>query len=86
MVGTITDVNCSSAPQIQVTLKSQTIVMKLHAGDFSQLAIKSAGAAPAAKGTPCSSLRGRTARISYQFVSGKPWDAEIETVEFRNPQ
>jgi hypothetical protein len=86
MVGTITDVNCASAPQIQMTLKSQTIVMKLHANDLAQLSIKSSGAATASKGANCSTMRGRSARISYLFVSGKPWDAEIQTVEFRNPQ
>ena len=86
MVGTITDVNCANVPQVQVTLKSQTIVMKLHAADLAQLSMKPAGAATATKGASCSSLRGRNARISYLFVSGKPWDAEIQTLEFRNTQ
>jgi tetratricopeptide (TPR) repeat protein len=86
MVGTITDVNCGSAPQIQMTLKSQTIVMKLHANDLAQLSIKSSGAATASKGANCSTMRGRIARISYLFVSGKAWDAEIQAVEFRNAQ
>ena len=82
MVGTITDVNCASAPQVQVTLKSQNLVMKLHADSLEKVAIK-VGAALAGKGTTCSSLRGRNARISYQFVTGKAWDAEMQTVEFR---
>ena len=43
MVGTITDVDCTGAPQIQITLKSQMIVMKLHADNFSQVTVKSAG-------------------------------------------
>src|SRR4029077_4707998 len=84
MVGTITDVKCAEAPQILITLKSQTIVMKLHADNLAQLSIKSAGGAAAAKGANCSSLRGRNARISYLFVTGKPWDAEMQSVEFRN--
>ena len=84
MVGTITDVKCTNAPQIQVTLKSQTIVMKLHADDFSQLSIKTAADAAATKNANCGSLRGRSARISYLFVTGKPWDAEMQSVEFRN--
>jgi len=84
MVGTITDVKCTNAPQIQVTLKSQTIVMKLHADDFSQLSIKTSAEAAATKNANCSSLRGRSARISYLFVTGKPWDAEMQSVEFRN--
>ena len=83
MVGTITDVNCASAPQVQVTLKSQNLVMKLHADSLEKVSIKAAAAAPAAKSTTCSSLRGRSARISYQFVIGKAWDAEMQTVEFR---
>lgn len=84
MVGTITDVNCTSAPQIQVTLKSQTIIMKLHADSLEKVSIKPAASGSATKGTTCSSLRGRNARISYSFVSGKPWDAEMQTVEFRS--
>jgi hypothetical protein len=84
MVGTISQVDCGRAPQIQVTLKSQTIVMKLHADDLAQLSIKPAGAAATSKGATCASLRGRIARISYLFVTGKPWDAEMQSVEFRN--
>jgi hypothetical protein len=84
MLGTITDVNCASAPQIQVTLKAQTITMKLHADNLEKISIKSAGAAAAAKGTACASLRGRTARISYLLVSGRSWDGEMQEVEFRS--
>ena len=84
MVGTITDVNCASAPQIQVTLKSQTITMKLHAENLENVSIKAAGSATAAKGTTCTSLRGRIARISYLLVPAKAWDGEMQVVEFRN--
>ena len=83
MVGTISEVNCSNAPQVQMTLKSLAIVMKLHAEDLAKVLIKSAGSGAGAKATSCVNLRGRTARISYLFVTGKPWDAEIKTVEFR---
>jgi tetratricopeptide (TPR) repeat protein len=84
MVGTITDVNCTGVPQIQVTLKSQTITMKLHADDLEKVSIKSAGSAAAAKGTTCSSLRGRAVRISYLLVSQRAWDGEMQAVEFRS--
>jgi hypothetical protein len=84
MMGTITDVNCAGAPQIQVTLKAQTITMKLHADNLEKVSIKSAGTAAAAKSTTCASLRGRTARISYLLVSGRSWDGEMQEVEFRS--
>jgi hypothetical protein len=84
MMGTITDVNCTGAPQIQVTLKAQTITMKLHADNLEKVSIKTAGSASAAKGTTCASLRGRTARISYLLVSGRSWDGEMQEVEFRS--
>ena len=84
MVGTITEVNCSGAPQVQVTLKSQTITMKLHAESLDKVTIKSAGANAPAKGTTCSSLRGRSARISYLLVSEKAWDGEMQIVELRS--
>jgi hypothetical protein len=83
MVGTITEVNCASTPQIQVTLKSQTITMKLHADSLEKVSIKSAGSPTAPKGTTCASLRGRIARISYLLVSAKAWDGEMQAVEFR---
>jgi tetratricopeptide (TPR) repeat protein len=86
MVGTITDVNCASAPQIQVTLKSQTITMKLHADNLEKVSIKAAGSAAPAKVTSCTSLRGRTARISYLLVSERAWDGEMQAVEFRSQQ
>ena len=84
MVGKITDVNCSSSPEMEITVKAQTIVMHLHASDAAQLTIKADGTAPLAKGAACSGLRGRTARVSYQFVEGKKWDAELQTIELRN--
>jgi tetratricopeptide (TPR) repeat protein len=84
MVGTITDVNCAAAPQARITLKAQTIVMHLHAGDFSQVAIKSAGASSAAKKAGCAELRGRNAHVSYQLVSEKEWDGEIVSIELRD--
>jgi tetratricopeptide (TPR) repeat protein len=84
MVGTITDVNCANAPQIQVTLKSQTIAMKLHSDNLENVSIKAANSAVAPKGTTCASLRGRSARVSYHLVSGKAWDGEIQAVEFRS--
>jgi tetratricopeptide (TPR) repeat protein len=84
MVGTITDVNCASAPQIQVTLKSQTISMKLHSDNLENISIKAASSSVAPKGTTCASLRGRSARISYHLVSEKAWDGEIQAVEFRS--
>ena len=84
MVGTITDVNCALAPQIRITLKAQTIVMHLHSGDFSRVAVKSAGTNSAAKNMGCASLRGRNARVSYQLVSEKDWDGELVSIEFRD--
>jgi tetratricopeptide (TPR) repeat protein len=84
MVGTITETACANAPQIQITLKSQTIVMKLHADNFSQVAVKSAGSNAIQKNTVCAALRGHSARVSYFLAEGKPWDGEIQTVEFRS--
>jgi hypothetical protein len=84
MVGNITEVNCASAPQIQITMKSLTIVMKLHAAELAKVSIKSAGSDAAAKGVSCSSLRGRSVRVSYVLVLDKPWDGEMQEVEFRS--
>ncbi len=84
MIGTITEVNCSSAPQIQLSIKSLTILMKLHAADFAKVSIKSADSAATGKTASCTSLRGRTARISYNLVLDKPWDGEMQELEFRS--
>jgi tetratricopeptide (TPR) repeat protein len=84
MVGTITEINCASSPQIRMTLKAQTIVMHLHSGDFSQVAVTSAGTNSAAKNMVCSSLRGRNAHVSYRLVSEKDWDGELVSIEFRD--
>jgi tetratricopeptide (TPR) repeat protein len=84
MVGTITDVSCADAPQVQITLKAQTIVMHLHAADAAHLAIKATGTTSPAKNAVCPGLRGRSARITYQLVSEKKWDGEIESVELRD--
>jgi hypothetical protein len=84
MVGTITDVNCTAAPQIRITLKAQTIVMHLHSGDFSQVEFKPAGANSAAKKPACAALRARNARVSYQLATEKDWDGELVSIEFRD--
>jgi tetratricopeptide (TPR) repeat protein len=84
MVGTITDVTCTSASEIQLTLKSLTILMKLHAVDVAKLSVKTAGAEIPSKISSCASLRGRSVRISYNLVLDKPWDGEMQELEFRN--
>jgi len=83
MVGTISEVNCADSPQIQLTLMAQTIVMHLHAADMAQLAIKSSGANSLAKNAACTGLRGRSARVSYRLTADKPWDGELQSIEFR---
>jgi tetratricopeptide (TPR) repeat protein len=83
MVGKITDVNCAGAPQVQLTLSSISIALKLHADDLEKIAVKTEGSATAAKGAACTTLRGRSARISYHLVSDKAWDGEIQEVELR---
>jgi len=84
MVGTITEVSCADAPQVRITLKAQTIVMRLHAADVAQLTIKSSGTDSLAKSAVCRGLRGRSARVSYLLVSDKQWDGEIQAVELRS--
>ena len=80
MVGTITDVTCADAPQVHITLKSQTIVMHLHAADVAHLTIKPTPV----KSPVCQGLRGRSARITYQLVTEQKWDGEIQAVELRD--
>ena len=84
MVGNISDVICTNAPQIQITLKAQMIVMHLHADDLGKVAVTSAGSKTPAKNTTCNMLRGRTARVSYFLASDKTWDGEIQAVEIRS--
>jgi tetratricopeptide (TPR) repeat protein len=84
MVGTITDVSCADAPQIEITLKAQTIVMHLHAADAAHLTIKPSSTSSIAKNAVCPGLRGRNARVTYQLVTEKKWDGEIQTVELRD--
>jgi len=84
MVGTITGVSCTPAPQIRITLKAQTIVMHLHSVDFSQVGIKSAGTNAVPKKPACAALRGRSARVSYQLATEKEWDGELVSIEFRD--
>jgi tetratricopeptide (TPR) repeat protein len=84
MVGTITDATCTSASEIQLTLKSLTILMKLHAVDMAKLPVKSATAGAAAKISSCAGLKGRNVRVSYNLVLDKTWDGEMQEVEFRN--
>ena len=86
MIGTISDVNCATPPQVTMTLRAQTLAMHLHAYDLAKIAFPSAGAdgaGAAGKNTTCTALRGRNARVSYTLSSGKTWDGEIQIVEFR---
>ena len=84
MLGTITDVNCASSPQVQITLKSLTILMKLHAEDLAKVLIKTAGSEAPAKNFSCASLRGRSVRVSYSLVLDRAWDGEMQSVELRS--
>ncbi|MBZ5642350.1 MAG: tetratricopeptide repeat protein [Acidobacteriia bacterium] len=84
MVGSITDVACAGAPQIQITLKAQMIVMHLHADDVGKVAVTFAGLKTPVKNPTCGMLHGHTARVSYFLASGKAWDGEIQAVEIRS--
>jgi Flp pilus assembly protein TadD len=86
MVGTISAIRCSEAPEILLTLTSGSLVMRLHASDLAQLIVKSAGSNAFEKDVPCESFRGRRARISYELTPGQSWDGEIHLVEFRAEQ
>jgi Tfp pilus assembly protein PilF len=83
MVGTITEVNCNSLPEMLVTLKSLNIVMRLHASDAEKFVTSATGAKPPPKGLYCMSLRSQTARIGYLLTPGKNWDGEVQTIELR---
>jgi Tfp pilus assembly protein PilF len=81
MLGTISDVNCNSAPEILLTLKSVAITMRLHGTDAEKLVTQAAGAKALAKGPVCAALRGRRAAIEYRLTAGKQWDGEIQSIE-----
>jgi tetratricopeptide (TPR) repeat protein len=86
MIGTISDVNCATPPQVTITLRAQTLAMHLHAYDLGKVTFQSAGnsgASASGKNATCGAMRGRTARISYTLSSGKTWDGEMQAVEFR---
>ena len=85
MIGTISEVSCAITPQIELTLKSMTIALKLHADNLEKISVKADGSAPPPKEKFCAGLRGRTARISYLLVSDNAWDGEIQDVELRGP-
>lgn len=84
MVGTIAAVTCANAPQMQITLQSIGIVMRLHAADFAKIEIKAGAGSAAAAKPSCLQFAGKKARISYQLASEKSWDGEIVSVEFQN--
>jgi tetratricopeptide (TPR) repeat protein len=84
MVGNISDVACASSPEIQITLKAQTIVMHLHADDVGKIVVTFAGLKTPVKNPTCGLLRGHTARVTYLLASGRSWDGEIQAVEIRN--
>jgi hypothetical protein len=51
---------------------------------LAKLSVKSAGSDNSSKISSCPSLRGRSVRISYNLVLDKPYDGEIQELEFRN--
>jgi tetratricopeptide (TPR) repeat protein len=84
MSGTISAVNCNSAPEVLLTLKSLGIVMRLHGADAEKLTTQAPGARSPLKGPICTSLGGKNARIGYRLTSGKQWDGEIQSIELRD--
>jgi hypothetical protein len=84
MTGTISAASCTSGPQALITLQAGTIVMRLHAEDLSKIEVKAeVGNAMAAK-TSCVQFVGMKARIAYHLASQKPWDGEIQKIDFLN--
>jgi tetratricopeptide (TPR) repeat protein len=83
MMGKITAVTCSNAPQMQITLLGSGIIMHLHATDFAKIEIKAEARNAAAAKPTCAQFSGKRARISYQLASQKPWDGEIVSVQLQ---
>ncbi len=83
MTGTISEVNCNSAPEVLFTLKALSIVMRLHGADAEKLTSQPPGVKAALAGPVCASLRGRNARIGYLLTPGKQWDGEVQSIELR---
>ncbi len=78
MLGKITEVDCSSPPQVNLTL-TLGVTMKLHAFDFGKITLVSSGSSPESALT-CTALRGISAKIQYSLINGQSYDGEILSI------
>jgi tetratricopeptide (TPR) repeat protein len=84
MTGTIEELSCADAPQAQMTLQASGIVLHLHAADFDKIEFKMGDRNDAAAKPTCIQFAKKQARVSYDLVSGKPWDGEIISVDLQS--
>ncbi len=82
MVGRIVELDCSTAPEITLTLTMGTITMRLHSADAAKIEYRLGERGSTAVANPCAKWKGRQAHISYTLTPGKQYDGEITTIYF----
>jgi tetratricopeptide (TPR) repeat protein len=78
--GQITELVCGHAPEVILTLTTETSSLLLHASDITKISIQDHAKASDATQLPCSKWRDRRARVSYQAAPSRMTQGEIETI------
>jgi hypothetical protein len=81
MQGSISSIDCAKDPEVSLTLVFGGLTMKLHANDLKLVSLIGADGAPLSRTLTCAQLRNARAQISYQLLSGGPYDGEITAIK-----
>jgi tetratricopeptide (TPR) repeat protein len=78
--GQITELVCGHAPEVILTLTTESGSLFLHASDIAKISIQDGAKASDATQLPCSKWRDRRVKVSYQAASSQRSQGEIETI------
>jgi tetratricopeptide (TPR) repeat protein len=81
--GQITELLCGHAPEVLLTLKTDTHSLLLHVADIEKISILDGAKASDAAHLPCSAWKDRRAIVDYRAVSSGMAKGEVESISLQ---
>ncbi len=82
-IGKITQVTCSAPEMIVSTVSATGFILKLHAANYFKVEYLATSWKPPEAFNPCVHLKGLSGNFTYSLAVGKPYDAEIISIEVK---
>lgn len=80
--GKVVASDCSAAGEVKLTLSINSVLMKFRAADWKTVEVTSANKPAASDKPPCTTWKGRRARITFHSLPAGEFDGELSAIYF----